>query len=155
MGIFKCQFSEYKFSLKNEAYSYNKLCTFVNMKLKIFRILLLLLCFSSLLKAQDRSSIDSLKMAISNSETDTLKISLLNDLAGIYFQINQDSSYYFLDKALKIARQIDAPIHKARTFSKIGAYYYYKEEYLKALEYIDLAFNIAGEYNDLYLILII
>lgn len=122
------------------------------MKLKIFRILLLLLCFSSLLKAQDRSSIDSLKTAVFNSEDDTVKISLLNDLAGIYFQIKLDSSYYFLDKALNIARQIDAPIHKARTFSNIGTYYYYKEEYLKSLEYIDLAFNIADEYNDLYII---
>ncbi len=104
------------------------------------------------MRAQDRTSIDSLQSALSISRTDTLKITLLNDLAGIYFQKNLDSSFFYLENALNIARQSGSPHHKSRTYSNIGTYYYYKEEYLKSLEYIDLAFDIANEINNITIV---
>ena len=117
------------------------------MKYKLPGILFIFLFISFTIQAQDRYTIDSLKNQIAISNSDTLTVVLLNDLANEYFEINKDSAIYYLNQALSIARELDEPKFKARTYNNLGSNYCFKGEYLKALEYLDLADNIVKEYS--------
>ena len=121
-------------------------CIFATMKYK-FHSILFFFFISFAIQAQDRHTIDSLKNQISISKSDTLTVGLLNDLAGEYSEIDRDSAIYYLNQALIFARELDEPKFKARTYNNLGSNYCFKGEYLKALEYLDLAENIAKEYS--------
>jgi len=97
---------------------------------------------------QNRHAIDSLKLTISESNPDTNKIKSLVHLAGQYYDVEQDSSLYFLNKALVLARELNKPKFKALVLMKLGSNFCFKGEYLKSLEYLDLAENIIGEFPD-------
>jgi tetratricopeptide (TPR) repeat protein len=115
---------------------------------KILCVLLVLLLPGFVIHGQNRHVIDSLKMTISESEPDTNKIKLLISLANNYYDVEQDSSVYFLNRALVLAREINEPRFKALVMMKLGSDYCFKGEYLKSLEYLDLAENIIGEFPD-------
>ncbi len=117
------------------------------MKYKLPSILFIFLFIPFAVQAQDRHIIDSLKNEISISKSDTLTVGLLNVLAGEYKEIDKDSTIYYLNQALIIARDLDDPKYKARIYANIGGNYCFKGEYLKALEYLDLAENITKEYS--------
>ena len=97
---------------------------------------------------QNRHAIDSLKLTISESDPDTNKIKSLVHLASQYYDVEQDSSIYFLNKALVLARELNKPKFKALVLMKLGSNFCFKGEYLKSLEYLDLAENIIGEFPD-------
>ena len=117
------------------------------MKYKLPGILFIFLFIPFAIQAQDRHTIDSLKNEISISKSDTLTVGLLNVLAGEYKEIDKDSTIYYLNQALIIARDLDDPKYKARIYANLGGNYCFKGEYLKALEYLDLAENITKEYS--------
>lgn len=115
---------------------------------KIVRILLVLLFPCIVTHGQNRHVIDSLKISISKSDADTNQIKSLISLASQYYDVEQDSSVYFLNKALVLAREINEPRFKALVMMKLGSDYCFRGEYLKSLEYLDLAENITGEFPD-------
>jgi len=115
---------------------------------KILSVLLVLLLPGFAMLGQNRHAIDSLKLTISESNPDTNKIKSLVHLAGQYYDVEQDSSLYFLNKALVLARELNKPKFKALVLMKLGSNFCFKGEYLKSLEYLDLAENIIGEFPD-------
>jgi len=87
-------------------------------------------------------------MTISEAKPDTNKIKSLIYLAKQFTDVEQDSSIYFLNKALDIARELNESKFRALIMTSLGSDYCFKGEYMKSLEYLDLAKNIMGEFQD-------
>lgn len=56
---------------------------------------------------QSGRSIDSLKIILQNENQNIKRIAILNKLAFKYQNINRDSSIYFLNQSLQLARELD------------------------------------------------
>lgn len=112
------------------------------MRLKPIFILYIILFLAIHVFAQNRQAIDSLELAVSEAQSDTTKIQLLNKLAEEYSQFSEDTSILYLKQALDLARELDKPKYKTIILSKLGKHYAFKSKFIEAMEYLDLAENI-------------
>ncbi|MFA8300291.1 MAG: hypothetical protein ACEPOV_09035 [Hyphomicrobiales bacterium] len=114
---------------------------------RIIILFTLLLC-SSVNIANNHHTIDSLKHEISIAKSDSSKILLLNELAIHLMDYNRNTASAHLNQALIIARKIDNPHLKTVTLLNLGSNYCNKGDFLKSLEYYDLAISILDEHPD-------
>ncbi len=116
------------------------------MKLMKFILVVLGTLCSMNINAMGKISIDSLLSINLNELPDTTKITHLSLIANNYDNTNRDSSIIIFKQALEIAREIDDFPRKVNLLTSIGGNYCFGGQYLKSMEYLDLAENILLEY---------
>lgn len=84
--------------------------------------------------SQINSKIDSLNKLLDSPTNDSLIALWSNSLFGLYVPINPDSSFYFGEKARKIAIRLENQRLIASNALNFGSYYWYKSDFNKAIE---------------------
>ncbi|MEE9407313.1 MAG: sensor histidine kinase [Polaribacter sp.] len=131
------------------------------MKLRFTVVLFFIFFISHTSKSQNKR-LDSL-INLSLKVTDTLLISVLNDISWEYKNSNQDTALYFGKKALKKSKEINHKKAIAKSYNSIGnvfqaksnkdsALYYHKKSLNLKIEIKD-SIGIADTYNNLGIIL--
>ena len=113
-------------------------------------IILFLLLFSQFIKADNK---DSLLNIISYNKTDTNTIKALSKLGDIYLKTRNDSCFFYYNKGLKIANQINNKKLLCKTYLDIGYAYIIFLKYNKSDKYIKTALIINNKFlknNSLY-----
>jgi signal transduction histidine kinase len=90
----------------------------------------------------------SLSAIYGNSKPDTVLLNGYLDEANRYFSINPDSSYFFADKAYKLAIEKKLEKYISKAFQQLGKYAMSKEDFSKALDYFLKALAIEEKRND-------
>ena len=116
-------------------------------KLFIGIILFLHLGFNPLY-SQNQTKLDSLNQKLKTSKIDTVKIQTLIAIGKQYENKNADSTLFYYQKALKIAKKSNNQIFISESFRNIGVVYYYQGNYDKALKYWQKALNINKSINN-------
>ncbi|MEH6513002.1 MAG: ATP-binding protein [Maribacter arcticus] len=84
------------------------------MSIKYFLRILLLIILPALSMAQDQvSKLDSLHIALKNSPSDTLRMFALDDIASYHAESDRDSSMYYCEASIELAKKLKQPIHLA------------------------------------------
>src|ERR1700741_54762 len=88
-------------------------CQSVNNSMKIFIKILFLLFLIPALSVAQQSHIDSLRVRLKTTRTDSTRFAILIDLGWSYSETNRDTALYFHDQALKLAKKNDRPLAAA------------------------------------------
>lgn len=91
---------------------------------------------------------DSLLIKLKNSESDTLKIKLLNNAGDYYYYTRPDTSYVYYKQALSLSKKIKSKKFEAQSLLNIGYYLDEKERYKESLEYYLKAIDLYESIND-------
>src|SRR5678816_3987491 len=110
--------------------------------LALITILILQPCFS---QDAERRAIDSLENELAASSNDTMRLILLEQAAEKYSEINYDSSFYYAEKAVTIARSLDLKLEEAAalrimTYAQINL-----GNFPRALQYLLPAIEMMSE----------
>lgn len=103
-------------------------------------------------KAQTATNKDSLLQLLSHAKEDTAKIRLLLDIQKLHSVSNFDSSFYYLNQANDLAQKLKTDKFDYPINNKFSIYYYYNNDYNKAIEYALRAKDVAEKEKDLKLI---
>ena len=110
--------------------------------------LIFLLCPGSIF-AQQEQELDSLKKALISEQRDTIRFSILSDLAFGYANRNTDTALIYANKEMEVAHKINTPRYIGTALSDIAVIQYYRGEFDKALENnqksLELARQIGNE----------
>src|SRR5699024_7155020 len=86
---------------------------------------------------------DSLRNKIRSTETDSIKVMLLNDLSLRFWSNRElDSCLFYARKSLDLVNCIGYLNGKGHALSNFGLVYFSKEKYLEALQYFKRAVEI-------------
>jgi two-component system sensor histidine kinase/response regulator len=117
--------------------------------------LLLIFSFISLkgFAAVNKSEVDSLKLLMANalydkSVPDTGTVNRLNKLAGAYFQINPDSTFYYAQKSISLARKAKYSAGVAAGLLQAGHVNYFKGNFDPARKNFDEALFLYKNLHD-------
>lgn len=94
------------------------------------------------------TQIDSLKKVAVFGDHDTLKVKALSDLCYTFLPINQDSSIFFGEKAVALAKEINYKKGLANSSSDLGLAYFYKGDLNKAISLWESASAIREKLHD-------
>ena len=84
------------------------------MNIKFLLSILLLVLLPGLSKAQYQlSELDSLHLASKTAPSDTLRMFTFNNLASYYTESNRDSSMYYCEASITVAKELNQSIHLA------------------------------------------
>ena len=117
------------------------------------RLHLLLLAFllfffsANITIAQDRDLVDSLEIALLNTEVDTIKVKLLTKLGFEYGMSDPDKKFDYGLKAKELSEKIDYKIGVLHALSMIAQVYDTKGELDKAMEIYQKAMENAKQLN--------
>lgn len=114
-----------------------------------FFFLFLFVFFSSIGFAQQKNAPSSLWNAWSNkSNSDTVRVTAIDDLAWSYLNINLDSAFIFSELELKFAKDKKLKKWEALALNTQGLICRYKGDNLQALELFGKSLAIRTELND-------
>ncbi|MBI9041118.1 hypothetical protein [Lutibacter sp.] len=103
------------------------------MKIRLF-ILLLIGFYSSIFSQEVAKNIEQLKLDLLNETIDTSKVSILIKIADQFkFSEKSDSSFYYYNKAVKVAEISKSQFYLAKAYKKAAINYYYSGRYVEAL----------------------
>lgn len=91
---------------------------------------------------------DSLKRVAVSKVHDTLRVQALADLCYGFLPVNQDSSIFFGEQAVALAKEIDFKKGLASSSSDLGLAYFYKGELDKAISLWESASSIREKLDD-------
>ena len=106
---------------------------------KVLPAIVLLFLFTI---SQARNNIDSLKSLVSVTSNDSLIAHTYNTISYNFYRINQDSSLYYANKALDVAREHDIVYEQASAYFNIGRTYFFMHHYALALQNMETALDI-------------
>jgi len=89
-----------------------------------------------------QNKIDSLKKIIQQTANDSLMAHTYNTLSYNFYRINQDSSLFYANKALDVAKEHEIAYERASAYFNIGRTYYFMHHYALALQNMETALNI-------------
>jgi len=112
--------------------------------------LLLLLLITVLFAAAQKKQIDTLRVALSNAKTDTMRFEALRHLDNAYYNSKPDSAILFGQQAYLLAKKNNWALNQQKCLNNMGNDYSYLGDYVKAILFYFKALKIAGELNDLY-----
>lgn len=111
--------------------------------IKHFLAIVVLLCSFSTSAFSQFSKLDSLENLLqNNTEKDTTRVNLLNEIAATVFKINIDSGYTYAIKAGRLSREIKFKKGEAESFKNIAFYNISKGSYSESLKYYEKALVI-------------
>ncbi|MFN8252696.1 MAG: sensor histidine kinase [Ferruginibacter sp.] len=105
-----------------------------------------------LVLSQTASKKDSLLHILQATKEDTARVRLLMSIQKLYATKNYDSSFYYLNEAANLAQKIKTDQFDFIINTGYAEYYYYNNNYKKALEYALKNKGIAEEGNDMKLL---
>jgi signal transduction histidine kinase len=116
---------------------------------KIF-LLLCLLSISTVSFSQksEKQKIDSLKVALSHTKVDTLKVNILNNLSALYYYTDSKKSIQYTRIAFSIAKRIDYKKGIAASYNSFGVYYWLKADFPTSLNYNYKSLHLFENLND-------
>lgn len=88
---------------------------------------------------------DSLRIVLKNSVNDSIKMSVEAELSPYYFNKNIDSSIYYGQQALILARKLKLKLWQAFINNSIGYALYLKGSYINALQLLLEALQISAD----------
>jgi serine phosphatase RsbU (regulator of sigma subunit) len=104
---------------------------------KIIPILFLFFSFTTLRAVSDAAKIDSLKLCLKKTQTDSVFFSVNEQLFWLYSYSNQTTPMFSCaDTASRLAEKSHKPLWEAKANHMLGAYYKATEDFPKALAYI-------------------
>jgi len=95
---------------------------------------------------------DSLLRELSVAREDTNKVKLLLGIQKLYSKSNFDSSFYYLNEANNLAKKLNTDQFDYPINNKYSIYYYFNNNYEKAIEYALKAKDVAERQNNLILL---
>ena len=120
--------------------------------MKYFLRLLLLLLSPSFLIAQNamyeeptKKQADSLRLEFQIIKNDTIRINICKKLGAYYQEANIDSSIYFYNYQLKIAKQLNQKLWEAFAYDELGYSMFNIGNYVQSLNYFLQALNILED----------
>ncbi len=121
--------------------------------MKVFLILGVIFCLMGMkANTQNRIPPDTLKNQIIQSDSDSAKVLLKNQLAYHYTRTDFDSAVLLLNEAATLARKIDFPHGLSRSYIHLGELYRMKEDYSMSLQYADSALQANTDTSNFSLI---
>src|SRR5687767_11179953 len=78
--------------------------------------------------------IDSFRRRVSISDNDTVQLILLRNIARSYSELNPDSSFFYAEKALKVARKLDLKLDEASALREMGYALLNRANYPRSLQ---------------------
>lgn len=118
----------------------------------------LVVCFAGFLSLITRvsgqvpSDKDSLLQRLTVAKEDTAKIRLLLIIQKLYSVSNFDSSFYYLNQANDLAKKLNSDKFEYTINNKFSIYYYFNNDYHKAIDYALKAKEVAEKENDMILL---
>ncbi len=117
-----------------------------NRKYKIRAPIFLLLISLHIISFSQQNNIELLEQKLNGVKSDTVKTTLLTELAYQYIETNLlEEGKTQLNKALQLAEDIEYKEGKGKILETLGLYYEYNNDYPKAIEYYNLSFTIWRE----------
>ena len=117
---------------------------------KVTYYILLLFCLSGFIFSQEDKQCDSTKKLYFKERNDTVKMSLLSDIAYYY---NNLGEYDSAKKYAKLGLQISNKYHKTQAavkfYSRLGVSCWNQSDYAEALKYYDEAVKVSNNEDDL------
>ncbi len=116
----------------------------------LFAFAVILLCTASYhVSAQsEHHRIDSLKLEVLTSKNDSIKAHQLRTLSFAFRKINIDSSFFYINKSIDLAREIKQQRSIANALFDKGYLYYHTENYDQSLKFDLLALEIYIKEKD-------
>jgi len=111
--------------------------------MKIFILIFLLTFLRSFGFGQYRTIIDSLKHELAIAKDDSNRIEIIRRLSFNFDGSNQDSSRFYIQKGLDLARKINYPIGEAMMLDRSANFYWISGDYPKSLSESFSALKIA------------
>lgn len=95
-----------------------------------------------------KNKIDSIHILLKQSKVDTIKLRLMNELAGEYYYVNPDSSLYYSFKVVENGAILNTERGKTSSINRIGLIKLDRADYKEAVDYFLKALTIAEEKNN-------
>ena len=92
-----------------------------------------------------KQQVDSLNLAAKQTDNDTLKMELYNNLAIFYLEKNRDSSIYYAEKQLAIAKKLKQPIWQGTALTTISYGWLNLGNYSQSFEAVNEALKLAQD----------
>jgi hypothetical protein len=118
-----------------------------------FLIALPLFCFSQNEQQFDSTNIpeiDSLRHQLIIAKSDSIRMMTMERMGYFYEHLNIDSSLYYLNEALNIAKQQSYTQAEARTLATLSGLMEHQGKYAEAFELLFTSLKIAEENNSAY-----
>ena len=92
-----------------------------------------------------QSEIDSLQKMLGNTQNDTVKLVLFRNIARIYSEMNPDSAFYYAEKSLSLARELNFKLEEGSALREMGYSLLNMGNYPRALQTALSAFAIMED----------
>jgi two-component system, NtrC family, sensor kinase len=109
--------------------------------LKNLFIILFLFCHPSLIHAQ-KNNLKALHRDLNNATSDSAKYQAYTRLVGEFYPVNLDSSLFYLDKRLRLAKENNKKIEEGSNYGSIAFLHMNSGKYGLSLENYLMAFDI-------------
>jgi len=100
--------------------------------------------------AAQKKRIDTLRLALSNAKTDTMRYQALMHLGGAYQLSNPDSDILFGQLGYLLAKKNNWTLNQVKCLNNMANAYTNLGDYVKSIQFYFKALKIAGGLNDLY-----
>ena len=90
--------------------------------------------FISVSAVAQQEYIDSFKIKASSTSNDTIQLILLRNIARSYSELNPDSSFFYAEKALKVARKLNLKLDEGSALREMGYALLNRANYPRSLQ---------------------
>ena len=105
-----------------------------------------LLCLPAFVTAQfQRNQLDSMHQVVRHASNDTIRMDAYNKLGSYYDDVNLDSSVYYSEKGIVIAKQLQLNLNKAEMLTNMSWPLVKMGNYPRSLKVLNQALEIAGD----------
>jgi len=104
-----------------------------------------LLCIPVFVKAQTQGQIDSMRVVLKNAVNDTARMDACLKLGEYYDDVNLDSSLYYDEKGIVIAKQLQLNLNRAQMLTHMSWPLVKMGNYPRSLKVLNEALEIAGD----------
>ena len=103
-----------------------------------------LLCLPVFVAAQTKEQIDSMRLVLKNATNDSTRMDACLKLGAYYDDVNLDSSVYYSEKGIVIAKQLQLDLNKAEMLTNMSWPLVKMGNYPRSLKVLNQALEIAG-----------
>ncbi len=116
-------------------------------RLDVFIVFIFVLCFVKLSHSEE-DKIDSLKIVLMNSHSDTSIVYAYLNLSWEYMFKNMDSTLHYLESSIDFMEGKNIPYLQASVFKTLASFYVVQAKYDSAILYFEKALNSVEKINE-------